>query len=1414
MYMKFDTHDRDEDSSESNGIDDSDRIQYRASLARCRRQSTYGYSDYVPEILWPLETIMVQLWGVRHGIEALLPEHLMNDDSGRYNRFFHPWKYMHAYDYIPPFQETDDNDTVNPSVALDRIIDPDNVRRHGAIHYSDESVTVDPGVYRHPPLDALQIAELLHFLQTFSDVWHVAIMAPDFYIRHLRHHLTDLPEKNPLEWATRHLKIILGYAAQYTEKGGPPDFFIDVWTKAAKHVCSARNAVQPISIPLTQDDQLLLKNNLQQFPSAVHGDIVIISNALSLDLSSIDIHTSAFFQSLPILLEHGLRIDQFITIAQQKSFHFSICFFSTLYAKEAPWWFMESTDLSSALLHNDEETLFYVKKIGYAYPHLVALFRATQGVFDGISGISNEERQHCYCTITEHYGIGNTERAQNIIRMLVQLLHDTPEAERSAAMSIFLHHTITQAPESIVINMLEGNTTSLAFPGLLPVIAHTVPSIDHKTIDELALPTDVIDHLVARFEQPAHRRDDVHVALLNGAVSKPLLPLSISGHLTHQTTQDDQPRKAIHVPGAQTPVIKMMHLYALVEEMCKEKMPDTFWHLYFTYIAPHIADPFNPDQIIVQCLLRYIHIPHPDYEHVFLEDPRLRDRREEENAQYNHKKYHILSVILRLVAMKTLTENECHALFLFLTEPPAPADYTEEERQHNEREEQLKQGAKHWKSERKQEIGIFIDHYTSHIRDELYACIEQSIGMTKNTPEHALHAEKTMQIYRTLGAQRARMYELWQRTYCDRDYCRPQGRRRERIEQRRRDRMGIVPLNDSCDSRYRPRSWKTRNYRRRRKESMQRNVHEKNRVMLQERMKSMISLHDVLDVLCQLTNATILTPEQMVNISHRMLTALQANTDDMQEWTESYDAYKQWKSLAIGMTSYASCYQQCPDSLRSSWQQHITFVLAQEENPMQITRQIFSDIDTFCAAIEGISQHIHDNPFSIDSAMEIPYGTHKEKVLHACAALLAMIPWIDAHAVSEYIDYLLQSSFKEHGAFLYVNNRYFTNTGISTMNHSNPTSSFVHRNQYQSASVVRRSFVVAHGIEWSQTNLVSENWIINSQNLPMCVQEFDQYLTPHMERYRAGILDARQKGVGLLPLGAKIHVRFTGQLNAEQCEMAEKLLGVGSCVFALHNSNTCLTIPPTLTVTELQIILSTLVKMKILNTSNPEVQICAAGRLPEYLVATLATTTMLCTDVGVQYDEHTFQTNQPNATGLYLMVYDADAPNLELPYMLEDITKGRTDMLCRRSFYDAEVYQYVHTVLMHVHAYHALRAQGRPTDHIVFAELGVEFMQKQALILRKYGLQNTLNAPWIKPKNTIGEDESRHRRHFHDGIVPCMHAHQQCAKNMTGNSATDSGIIVEMRALVSWLQKSMKPIQTTLHSHPYFAQSCKDALMV
>jgi hypothetical protein len=948
-----------------------------------------------------------------------------------------------------------------------------------------------------------------------------------------------------------------------------------------------------------------------------------------------------------------------------------------------------------------------------------------------------------YTQVARDYGIGNLDRAQKVIKVICENLVSAPEQTRTVFLDRLALHAHEQRPISEIIGRMEGSYVHFALPGIQPLMQ----GLSEFEIDPLSISGPQLEKIAAKFTEPPQKRISMEAILSNGMQTTRLL----SNVLEPVAGLLPAPDNAI-AKDQEGPLSRMLGFYEQLKAECGH-LDIQVSNVYFSFCATRMPDPFAPPKGMLRFLKRYLEIPDPNYRWTAMEHPGNRATVSRQNQERTVRRYALISHLLDTWVCGLATWEQIHGILEWMTEEPSKEFIEEKKRT---MAEEKKQGKAEGKRYRQQQIQEKREEYLAEIAKSLENSMRSRDEETKEKYDRNLK----YLVKRRDGAAKD--------LYPDRD--------------------------DDNDEAHRPgRSW----HKRHQKDLLNREVRQQYYETCQRRIMTVADGIHLLEKLGMLVAAKVAPPETFRKAAWGLLQEWREKiTVDVGE-KEKHEGEHIESMQSLGYTignlrNMGDLAVLSEAAIGEIVQTHkgergIREVISVLEQAAHAWRKTYDMLEQM---LRSVSNHPARNPGGLIA--------RQMEVFKEISAIWRGIPCVsDAPAL------ILRKTFgwmHRYGSVAEV---------VTSMDSTKMEPGDLGRTN----SIVRRAVRSITGLslydkhdcapqmprigEFHPPETEVRDIIVSDPSLRLPeMSDMRCLIAAESESWMQEVLKWRRQSVGLLPVGAKIHVLHP--IDDQKFNAIQHMLDLGKSGFYLIHANTCLIIPPTPSIEELSMIITFLAKEGVIDLDHPEIQFCYPGRLPPKDVAVLGSSILLSTDRGVRFEEKAFCTTHDNLTGARMMAYDAGAPNVDLPFMRD--VKGRTDILGRRSLRDGAMGQRIATLLV-----------DRMFGHL-FTHLADPFCEKQYEILKRYGIEGVLDAPWIATCSDEAMDNDKNRKHYHQAVKPCVDAYFDCAERMQAGEA--GGIITEMRELDAWLIAQMRPIQETLPMQESYRDACVQVLQL
>ncbi|KKQ70905.1 MAG: hypothetical protein UT33_C0013G0021 [Candidatus Peregrinibacteria bacterium GW2011_GWC2_39_14] len=263
------------------------------------------------------------------------------------------------------------------------------------------------------------------------------------------------------------------------------------------------------------------------------------------------------------------------------------------------------------------------------------------------------------------------------------------------------------------------------------------------------------------------------------------------------------------------------------------------------------------------------------------------------------------------------------------------------------------------------------------------------------------------------------------------------------------------------------------------------------------------------------------------------------------------------------------------------------------------------------------------------------------------------------------------------------------------------------------------------------------------------------------------ILQERERGVGKMPVGLKVHTN--NPMNSEILQFLQRFFGLDSTMFHLIHADHSLVLPVMVSEAEMSLTLAVLSALHVIE-EEPDLQYCGAGEQPEKTAGIIGASTILSAIRSVpSYEPGAFRTTH-NQTGARIMCYGDGVRETDLPFDVAE-AGGRTDILGRRCLGGIGRFRLLTTLANH--GAHNKR----------FGDLMGTYVMRLKGILHEYGLLQFLyESAWIFDTKKEGDSIEAHERM----VNRFMQAWTQASRSV------DFGVIREVNELLNEMEAAIQ----------------------
>jgi hypothetical protein len=215
---------------------------------------------------------------------------------------------------------------------------------------------------------------------------------------------------------------------------------------------------------------------------------------------------------------------------------------------------------------------------------------------------------------------------------------------------------------------------------------------------------------------------------------------------------------------------------------------------------------------------------------------------------------------------------------------------------------------------------------------------------------------------------------------------------------------------------------------------------------------------------------------------------------------------------------------------------------------------------------------------------------------------------------------------------------------------------------------------------------------------------------------------ARRHNPALMPVGSKVHTKKIHRAAFIKVLEIFNQFGIDTTFFSLDNMGNTLVNPALPTGLEQQLLIRLFAIFELIKSSDPQFQICIAGRWSPETAAIFGSAMLLTNNKVPNYQPGCWQSTHNNQTGSHIMSFDARCMGVKKTGIPGDLPAaiGRTDMIAQndRTIFDRG--PIVGTAASHSDY------QGP------FAPLFAHFRDRYLLALKDFGLDETImEATWV-----------------------------------------------------------------------------------
>ncbi len=1316
--------------------------------------------------------------------------------------------------YLPGYWDLEPKELMD---SYHRSLDPQKKKREGSVDFpTNDRVSIRLGIRRTQKPAPKQVVEGLFYEQFFSDEWNWEYGAPQLFAAIEKNLESRTVTDDPFEWVQERISIAAGYSILGGGKECSPPFLAQAYERMASTVC---NGI-PVGheefreYEIGEEEQNLLIELYGRYASSLSPEMVefVMAHAVVLTPQILreSEHIKKFLTHLPEMLSNGLNIDRVFEYAIEPTkesgtglqrLESALRMTMSIYRGEKPWWFKEDFSMSEWLqeddghetngrlrLHNNQLGRATLERIaqraGFAFTHVLEPYHAVGYRMGSLPPFTEEDAIDFTAFVTEHYGIGNRRRSIEVIRNCLYILEQEALPLRHERLKNLREHLDEVKPQTHTIGRLEARDPVFEMPGVHVLTATMLRRslAESMEVHDLRIGFDILEAIDEKFQEPLEVRARTYAP----ALPSHLANMQRRGLLINQSPEA---RLALPIPEGhllanverRNPSLGIFDFYAQLKQECGQVNRDVA-KIYFQHCAARMPDPWHPPKGFLRFLELFDFINTPGWRFTAMEHPRDRPKVSEQNQRREVAKQMLVSNMLDAWIMGLLTSEELEALCRWIT-----AELTDEERIEIEKDVLWSQNDDLAKlnlplpppvAEDEPEDIELLTHgrISSYMRRQLRRPLPPKPVPTEEEREQEAMERLEMNV----------------RSECQ--------QREQRIRSQR-----MVALQETFTMLSVLNSMAI---------AGSFSIAELRSVLRETVLPAAIRGADqgtgevhAIQQGAMLTN--LVRMQELGGIDHQgFRSAIEGSASPEEARKTAYDFIQQVllrcmeESLnealpnAINtVTSVMKAHAGKPDTAEGALARAVGQARKDLETEL---RRIWNDAPF--AAPDIVERLLRE--FRVPEYVEL-FGPLQEFNARTLPRLLP-----EASRDPRHRD--LQDS-NEHSArmFYFIGSRMLQeqhlrdeDNALDTMRERYGESS--HVNMTGGTSLMNN---LSSGIE-DDGSLDRRSQLRDFGNrLPDFQQHVDQW---------------RLDDVPLGPIGGRWH--FGNPVTNRHLELFTHLLSLGRTPFRMIHSNESLIIPGFMSKNEMRMFILMLAMEGLIDPKQPELQIGITGRLAPELCAYFGSSCMLGTADCAAFKLDSFvPESKPNheLTAARIVAYDAypesegKRRNFELPFMFQGSPEmgnvpGRTDILGRWNVRwntstkpdlftmdDLDITHIVGSALRHVQ-------HGGPLK-----EAGLAYMERHREILERYGITDTLDAPWVYTRvHEAYEDSSKNPEHFNRCVKACMDVHFASAESFSHGT----GAVFEVRKNIDTLMRQAETIGKEVLRDPRYENDVRALL--
>ena len=515
-------------------------------------------------------------------------------------------------------------------------------------------------------------------------VWLNCRIKPDLYRFVIAPHFRQIKKdsETPFEWAKGRVAAAYGMAHTLVGKDFPFTAVEQPYMKTAALVCnqwSARDSRHTFLVKDSETTDLLKLLGDQPLPEALYLALALRDSTSPAVLIESDL--CGFLDNLPAYLQNGLRVDRVVELANHLISNGSeastdlvnhvLYITAAVYeSTDRPWWFHEDQPLFPNIGRSDwgsDQVLENHRQIasatGPAYQYAKEVWDSSGAELLKFSGVQLSDAVALVAEVTTDYGIGNVQRAKNVLNFARAALAEVEPSERPDLCKILIATFADHKPSSPIIGSLEEGNVDFHKPGLLGLTRNLRSHDPPQTVDvtkDLIFHPERLRKLVRSTNQPLRTRAGLVEVDQLGYHSRHKLITHVTRYAAGQLPVPDRYRS---VSYTDRPLNTWLNFDQKLKSEVAVENRSKVAQLYFTCFANKMPEPFNPPDGFLFIFQKLASVSFPEDLFAPFEAPSQRSAVAEANAQNKIDRWALIGCWLDTAVLGILSYTEVLDLF-------------------------------------------------------------------------------------------------------------------------------------------------------------------------------------------------------------------------------------------------------------------------------------------------------------------------------------------------------------------------------------------------------------------------------------------------------------------------------------------------------------------------------------------------------------------------------------------------------------------------------------------------------------------------------------------------------------------------------------------------------------------------------